>query len=88
MFLSVEDIKTLESNKFISEEDYYRDYSSASPKYGDILMTRIGDIGTPNIVTSNEKLAYYVTLALIKSKKLDSQFLKANIQSNVTQHEL
>jgi len=49
MFVSVEDIQTLSSEKYISEEDYKRNYSVV-PEQGDILMTRIGDIGTANIV--------------------------------------
>lgn len=45
MFLSVENIATLTSNKFISEEAFERDYKNY-PEKGDILMTRIGDVGT------------------------------------------
>jgi len=45
MFLSVENIQTLKSNKFISLEDFQKDFK-VSPRTGDILMTRIGNIGT------------------------------------------
>ncbi|BCS56728.1 hypothetical protein ADLECEL_06130 [Adlercreutzia equolifaciens subsp. celatus] len=44
MFVSVEDIETLKSEKYISKEDYDRDYKTR-PATGDILMTRIGDVG-------------------------------------------
>ncbi|MGY6648309.1 restriction endonuclease subunit S [Wenyingzhuangia sp. IMCC45574] len=87
MFLSVENIKTLNSKKFISKkafEDEFKIY----PQKGDVLMTRIGDIGTTNVVETNEPRAYYVSLALLKQKKLDSYYLKECISSVVVQKDL
>ncbi|HHE1050470.1 restriction endonuclease subunit S [Staphylococcus aureus] len=86
-FLSVENIKTLNSSKYISEEAFEKEFK-IRPEFGDILMTRIGDIGTPNIVSSNEKFAYYVSLALLKTKNLNSYFLKKLILSSSIQNEL
>ncbi|PZJ67151.1 restriction endonuclease subunit S [Staphylococcus aureus] len=86
-FLSVENIKTLNSSKYISEEAFEKEFK-IRPEFGDILMTRIGDIGTPNIVSSNEKFAYYVSLALLKTKNLNSYFLKNLILSSSNQNEL
>lgn len=80
MFLSVENISTLTSNKFISEEAFERDYKNY-PEKGDILMTRIGDVGTPNVVETAEKVAFYVSLALLKPKDTDSFFLCNTIRS-------
>jgi len=80
MFLSVENISSLKSEKFISEEDFIRDYK-VYPEYGDVLMTRIGDVGTPNVVETAEKLAFYVSLALLKPKEIDSYFLCNSILS-------
>ena len=74
MFLSVENISTLKSNKYISTEAFERDYK-VYPEKGDILMTRIGDIGTTNVVESTDKMAFYVSLALLKLKDIDSYFL-------------
>ena len=74
MFLSVENIATLKSNKYISQEAFERDYKNY-PEKGDILMTRIGDVGTPNVVETTEKVAFYVSLALLKPKNVDSYFL-------------
>lgn len=51
-FLSVENISTLESEKYISEEDFEKDFK-VFPEFGDVLMTRIGSIGVPNIVKTN-----------------------------------
>ena len=87
MFVSVEDIQTLKSEKYISEEDYEKNYSVV-PEQGDILMTRIGDIGTANIVKSAEPLAYYVSLALLKNYGTNAEFLKANISAPSFQEEL
>lgn len=87
MFLSVENIITLKSNKFISEEAFKRDYK-VYPEYGDILMTRIGDVGTPNVVETTEKLAFYVSLALLKPKGIDSHFLSNSILSPTFQKGL
>lgn len=84
MFLSVENITSLTSRKYISEEAFERDYK-AYPQRGDILMTRIGDVGTPNVVETSEKLAFYVSLALLKPICVDSHFLCNAIQSPLFQ---
>ncbi|MBN4910375.1 restriction endonuclease subunit S [Staphylococcus sp. EG-SA-13] len=86
-FLSVENIKTLNSNKFISKEAFEKEFK-IRPEFGDVLMTRIGDVGTPNVVETNEHLAYYVSLALLKPKKLNSYFLESLIRSQTVQNEL
>ena len=80
MFLSVENIDTLSSEKYISEEAFNRDYK-IYPENGDILMTRIGDVGTPNVVETTKKIAYYVSLALLKLKNVDSYFACNSILS-------
>ena len=87
MFLSVENIATLRSEKYISEEAFKRDYK-IYPQKGDILMTRIGDVGTPNVVETSEKVAFYVSLALLKPKCIDSYFLCNAIQSPLFQKGL
>ena len=74
MFLSVENISTLQSEKYISKEAFERDYK-VYPEKGDILMTRIGDVGTTNVVETSEKLAFYVSLALLKPNGIDPYFL-------------
>lgn len=87
MFLSVENIATLKSNKFISIEDFKRDYK-VYPQKNDILMTRIGDVGTTNVVTDNDVKAYYVSLALLKYKATNPFFLSSAIQSDFVQKGL
>ena len=87
MFLSVENIKTLTSNKFISREAF-EDEFKIRPQRGDVLMTRIGDIGTANVVETDEDLAYYVSLALFKSEELNPYFLQASIYAPFVQDQI
>lgn len=87
MFLSVEDITSLRSEKYISEEAFKKDYK-VYPQKGDILMTRIGDVGTTNVVETTEKLAFYVSLALLKPNGINSYFLSNAIQSPLFQKGL
>lgn len=87
MFLSVENIQTLTSEKYISEEAFERDYK-VYPQKDDILMTRIGDIGTTHVVEDDAPKAYYVSLALLKHKKEDAYFLSNAIQSDYVQKGL
>ncbi len=87
MFLSVENIATLTSQKFISREAFARDYP-VYPKRGDVLMTRIGDIGTSNVVETDDKLAFYVSLALLKPFNVDSYYLDKSLQSPSAKMEL
>lgn len=87
MFVSVENIKTLESDKYISEDDFKSEFK-ISPEYGDILLTRIGDVGSANIILDNIKRAYYVSLALLKPKDISSLFLLALLASFSVQSEI
>jgi len=87
MFLSVENIRTLNSDKYISKDSFDKDFK-ISPKSGDVLMTRIGDIGTSNLVETDIDLAYYVSLALIRSSAIESKFLNVSISSDYFQKEL
>ena len=89
-FISVENISDIyASNKFISNEDYNNLYKVKAKK-NDIFMTRIGDIGTPAIVSKDEELAYYVTLTLLTniSKEIYYKYLYYAIQSYNFQKEL
>ena len=87
MFLSVENIKNLQSEKYISKKDFYRDFK-IYPEKNDILMTRIGDIGTTNIVRDDIPKAYYVSLALLKPQKINCEYLNIAIQSEYVQKGL
>ena len=87
MFLSVENIKDLSSNKYISYEDFKKNFK-VYPEKNDILMTRIGDIGTTNIVKENSLKAYYVSLALLKCRSINPYYLNFAIKSDYVQNGL
>lgn len=87
-FVSVENIKTLETEKYISQEAYDSEYSKKQAEKGDVLMTRIGDIGTAKVIETDEPLAYYVTLALLKPNEIDSSFLAWLISSPEVQRNI
>lgn len=87
-FVSVENISNLyESDKFISKEAYDLNFK-VRPEIGDILMTRIGDVGTPALIEKSEPLAFYVSLALLKNISINSKFLYYYIMASAFQHEL
>lgn len=87
MFLSAENIKTLISQKFIAEEAFKEEFK-VFPQKNDVLMTRIGDVGTANVVETDTYKAYYVTLALLKYKQLCPYFLKSSIASPYVQRDI
>lgn len=89
-FVSVENIDNIyNTEKYISEEDYNINYKF-KPKCGDLLMTRIGSIGRCAVVTSNEPIAFYVSLALIRPKLqyVTSKYLKYILESKKGSSEL
>lgn len=90
-FVSVENINSpYASDKFITHEAYDKDFKN-KPQLGDILMTRItaGEIGATALVTEDEPLAYYVSLALIRPKaEINTPFLNQYIASPFFKREL
>ena len=88
-FVSVENINGLyNSNKFISEEDFNANYKT-KPQRNDVLMTRIGDVGSCAIVDKDEPLAYYVSLALLRpNSNVISGYIKYILESRIGKIEL
>ena len=89
-FVSVENIhEPYNSNKYISEDDYLKNYRT-KPQQGDVLMTRIGDVGTCTVLNREEPIAYYVSLALLRpnNKIVHSNYVKYILESNVGKREL
>ena len=89
-FVSVENISApYNSTKYISEEEYSKNYKT-KPQRGDVLMTRIGDVGTCSVLTSNESIAYYVSLALLRPnfQVVHSNYIKYILESNIGKKEL
>ncbi|MDE6089020.1 MAG: restriction endonuclease subunit S [Oscillospiraceae bacterium] len=88
-FVSVENINNLyATEKYISEENYNK--YKIKPQMNDVLMTRIGTIGTCTVIEKNVPLAYYVSLALLRpnTKILNSKYLKYYIESKYGRKEL
>ena len=89
-FVSVENIGApYSSQKYISEEDYSKNYKT-KPQKGDVLMTRIGDVGTCAVLNSDEPIAYYVSLALLRPnvQLVQSNYVKYILESNIGKREL
>jgi type I restriction enzyme S subunit len=90
-FLSVEDISSKGAqSKYITEEAFNKDFK-IKPQKDDILMTRItaGIIGETSIVKTNEPIAYYVSLALIRrTRQISPEYLSSYINSNHFKYEL
>jgi type I restriction enzyme S subunit len=84
-FYSVEHISSNNflDTKFISEDIYQQEIKKVKIEKDDILMTRIGDVGTAKYINWDVKASFYVTLALIKnkSKDLNMKFLASLINS-------
>ena len=75
--------------KFISEDIFDKENKRVKLEKGDILMTRIGDIGTPKYINWDVRASFYVSLALIKqSKNINSQYLSHFITTPYFQKEL
>lgn len=88
-FVSVENIKNLySSNKYISIEDYKNNYK-IKPQRNDVLMTRIGDVGSCAIIDRDEPIAYYVSLALLRPSTIVlSSYIKYLLESSTGKIEL
>lgn len=91
-FYSVEQLTSddFRNTKFISEIVYKMECKRVKIEKDDILMTRIGDIGTAKHINWEPKASFYVSLALIKSAKdvFDSSYLVHYIHSNGFKREL
>lgn len=88
-FFSVENIVSGKLNKFISRSDYLEATRKNKPEKGDVLITRIGNIGFSMIVDWNYEFSIYVTLAVIKKDiRFNATYLHAYMQSPQYQAEI
>lgn len=90
-FYSVENVtrNNFKKTKYISIEAFRKEKKRAFLEKGDILMTRIGDVGTSVFVDWNVEASFYVSLALIKQNKaFIGRFLHQYIGSFYFQKEL
>jgi type I restriction enzyme S subunit len=90
-FFSVESLtnNNFLKTKFISEDVFEKEQKRIKIENNDILMTRIGDIGTNKLINWDVKASFYVSLALLKkTDKFISSFLSQYINTNNFQNEL
>jgi type I restriction enzyme S subunit len=90
-FYSVEHItrNQFSKTKFITEEVFEKENKRVMLEKGDILMTRIGDIGTARLIDWDVRASFYVSLALLKQNpSFDSTYLNQYISSVPFQKEL
>jgi len=89
-FYSVEHLTSgnFSNTKFISKEVFEKENKRVKLERGDVLMTRIGDIGTAKYLDWDVEASFYVSLALIKPRKVNGLYLSQYIMSPVFQREL
>lgn len=87
-FRSVENLYDNEIEKYVDQDFFIKNYKNKMPSKGDIYISRIGTIGKVKKVESSTPEAYYVTLALLKNIKIDSDYFCYLLQSDLFQKEL
>jgi len=90
-FYSVEHVTAnqFSETKFISREVFEKENEKVRLEKGDILMTKIGDIGTARLIDWDVEASFYVSLALLKqSKSVMPNYLNQYIASRNFQLEL
>jgi type I restriction enzyme S subunit len=90
-FYSVEHLtkNQFSKTKFISKVVFEKENKRVKLEKGDILMTRIGDIGTSKLIDWDVEASFYVSLALFKQNlSFDSSYLNQYISSINFQKEL
>ena len=73
--------------KFISPEEHQKLIKRCEPKFGDILLTRIGTLAKSKIVDWSDEFSIYVSLALLSSIKINNGFLNQYINTEIYQKE-
>ena len=90
-FYSVEQVTANDflNTKFVTNDVFEAENKRIKIEKNDILMTRIGDIGTARLIDWNARASFYVSLALIKcSEKIKPNFLSQYINSSNFQKQL
>jgi type I restriction enzyme S subunit len=90
-FYSVENItnNNFVNTKFISKNVFEKENKRVKLEKEDILMTKIGDIGTAKYIDWDVEASFYVSLALIKkNKNNNTKFISQYIKSSFFKKEL
>ncbi len=93
-FISVKDISSgrlnLSHTKFISQADHAILSKRCNPKYGDLLISKVGTTGVPVLVDTHEEFSLFVSVALIKyfAQYTLSKYLIYLINSPLVQEQI
>lgn len=90
-FYSVEQLTAndFKKTKFVTQEVFEKENKRVKLEKGDVLMTRIGDIGTSRYIDWDVNASFYVSIALIKqSSKCNSKYIHHFIGTKYFQNEL
>jgi type I restriction enzyme S subunit len=90
-FYSVEHVTSdnFDVTKYVSPDVYAAEGRRVTIQKGDILMTRIGDVGKAKYIDWDVKASFYVSLALIKcGSTVDPKYLTQYINSSEGQREI
>lgn len=89
-FYSVEQVTSnnFKNTKYIATDVYEKEIHRVKIEKGDVLMTRIGDIGTARYIDWTPQASFYVSLTLIKPSDINGKFLSYVINSHYFQKEL
>jgi type I restriction enzyme S subunit len=90
-FYSVEHVTANQfvKTKFISEDVFQKENKRVKLEKGDILMTRIGNVGKAKYIDWDVNASFYVSLALIKQNStFSSKYLAQYINAITFQREL
>lgn len=72
-FLSVKDISSgkidFSNTKYITKEEFESLPNGAKPQKGDVLFARVGTLGCPSIVNSEQKFGTFVSLGYLRVNK-------------------
>ena len=86
-FYSVETITSDAPPKFISSKEHQKLIKICEPKFGDILLTRIGTLAKLKIFDWSYEFSIYVSLALLSSIKINNGFLNQYLNTEIYQKE-
>ena len=69
-FLSVKDISSgkisFDDCKYVSQAEHNELYNRCDPKFGDMLLTKVGTTGIPVLINTKIEFSLFVSVALVK----------------------
>lgn len=93
-FISVKDISdgfiNFNNTKFITQDEHNKLFLRCNPKYGDLLITKVGTTGIPAIVETTNEFSVFVSVALLKfnQKLINNIWLYYFLKSPIVQKQV